>query len=154
MADCKGAEFYTLEGKPAGRIKEINSGYFTALKRGLVTDEEFRIPNSSISAVERHDNATIVKLNLKEEQLKHGYEFTRGRRNSEFVSGAAEWEPKIPVEKQVIRYESSHPVEEGGTADRPSAISECLYDMCDEKSGSPSKLQEHRASRHKARTGI
>jgi hypothetical protein len=154
VADYRGAEVYTLEGKRMGKIKEINSGYFTAFKRGVVTDEEFRIPVSSISAVERDGKAMIVRLSLKEEQVKHGYEFTRGKPNSEFASGAAEAEPKIPLEKQVIHYESSHPAEASGAIDRPPAISEYLCDMCDEKFGSPSKLQEHRALQHKAPTGI
>jgi hypothetical protein len=154
MADYRDAEVYTLEGKRVGRIKKINSIYFTAFKRGLVTDEEFRIPISSISAVESNDNATIIRLNLKEEQVKHGYEFTRGRPNSEFASGATEWEPKVPDEKPVIRYESSHPAEASGTTDSPPAISEYLCDMCNEKFDSPSRLQEHRASQHKAPTGI
>jgi hypothetical protein len=154
VADFRDAEVYTLEGKRVGRIKEINSSYFTTFKRGLVTDEEFRIPMSAISAVENHGNATVVRLNLKEEQVKHGYEFTKGRPNSEFASGAAESEPKIPLEKQVIHYESSHLAEASRTADRPTAISEYLCDMCDEKFDSPSKLQEHRAVRHKAPTGI
>ena len=154
MADFKNAEVYTLEGKRMGRIKEINSRYFTSFKRGLVTDEEFRIPISAISAVERHDNATVVRLNLKEEQVKHGYEFAKGKPNSEFASGAAESEPKVPREKQMIRYESSNPAEDIQTADRPPAISEYLCDMCNEKFGSPSALHEHRAVQHKAATGI
>jgi hypothetical protein len=154
VTDFKDAEVYTLEGKQMGRIKEINSSYFTAFKRGLLTDEEFRIPMSAISAVESHGNATVVRLSLKEEQVKHGYEFTRGRPNSEFASGAAESEPKIPVEKQVIHYESPHPAEASSTVDRPPAISEYLCDMCEEKFGSPSELQEHRAAQHKAPTGI
>lgn len=154
MADFKDAEVYTLEGKRVGKIKEINTSYFTAFNRGLVTDEEFRIPMSAVSAVENHGNATVVRLSLKEEQLKHGYEFTKGKPNSEFASGAAESEPKIPLEKQVIHYESSHPAEASRTADRPPAISEYLCDMCNEKFVSSSKLQEHRAAQHKAPTGI
>ncbi|HEU4606087.1 MAG TPA: PRC-barrel domain-containing protein [Nitrososphaera sp.] len=154
MGDFRGAEVYTLEGKRVGRIKEINSNYFTALKRGIVTDEEFRIPMSAISAVENEGNATVVRLSLKEDQVKHGREFAEGKPNSEFASGAAESEPKIPVEKQVIHYESPHPVEAGVAAERPLAISEYLCDMCAEKFGSPSELQEYRAARHKAPTGI
>lgn len=154
MDDFRDAEVYTLEGKRVGRVKEINASYFTAFNRGLVTDEEFRIPMSAVSAVENHDNATVIRLSLKEEQVKHGYEFTKGKPNSEFASGAAESEPKTPLEKQVIHYESAHPAETGRAADRPPVISEYLCDMCDEKFGSPSKLQEHRAAQHKAPTGI
>lgn len=154
MADYRDADVYTLEGKKVGRIREINSRYFTAFKRGIITDEEFRIPISSISAVESHGNVTVVRLSLKEEQVKHGYEFPKGRPNSEFASGAAEYEPKIPLEKQLIHYESFHPAEASRTADRPPSISEYLCDMCDKKFGNPSELQEHRAVQHKAPTGI
>lgn len=138
-----------------GRIKEINARYFTAFKRGLVTDEEFRIPISAISAVENYDSATTaVRLSLKEEQLKHGYEFARAKPNSEFASGVAESERKILLEKPMIRYESPHPVEETIMAERPPPISEYLCDMCNEKFGSPGELQEHRVAQHKAPTGI
>jgi sporulation protein YlmC with PRC-barrel domain len=153
VADYKGAEVYTLEGRRIGGIKEINSKYFTAFERGLLTDEEFRIPISSVSAVEKHDNTTIVRLSLKEEQLKHGYEFAKGRPNSEFASGAAEWEPKVPLEKPLIHYES-YQAEAGSTAGRPPAISEYLCNMCDEKFANSTELQEHRVVQHKAPTGI
>lgn len=154
MADFRGAEVYTLEGKRVGKIKEVNTSYFTALNRGILTDEEFRIPMSAVSAVESHDDATIIRLSMSEEQVKHGYEFTKGRPNSEFASGAAESEPKIPLEKQVIHYESSQPAEASRIPDRPPAVSEYLCDMCNEKFDSSSKLQEHRAAQHKAPTGI
>jgi hypothetical protein len=154
VGDFRGAEVYTLEGRRLGRIKEISSGYFTALKRGIVTDEEFKVPMSAISAVENHGNTMIVRLSLKEEQVKHGREFASERPNSEFASGAAESELKIPAEKQVIRYEATHPVETDSAAKQPPAVSEYLCDMCKEKFGSTSELQKHRASRHKAATGI
>lgn len=149
-----GAEVYTLEGKSIGRIKEFDSDYFTAFKRGLVTDEEFKIPTSAISAVENHGNSTIVRLSLREEQVKHGYEFAKGKPNSEFMHGTAESEPKIPDERQLIRYEPTQGAEEASVARRPPAISEYLCDMCNEKFGSPPDLHEHRAERHKAPTGI
>jgi sporulation protein YlmC with PRC-barrel domain len=154
VADFKGAEVYTLEGKHVGKIKEINANYFTTFNRGILTDEEFRIPMSAVSAVENRGDATIIRLSMKEEEVKHGYEFTKGKPNSEFASGAAESEPKIPLEKQVIHYESSQPAEASRIPDRPPAISEYLCDMCNEKFGSSSKLQEHRAAQHKAPTGI
>lgn len=154
VADYKGAEVFTLEGKRIGRIKEISSGYFTAFKLGLVTDEEFRIPMSAISAVENHGSSMIIRLSLKEEQVKHGHEFLKGKPNSEFVGGVAESEPKIPDEKQLIHYESANAAEETRTIERPPATSEYLCDMCDEKFASPSELQEHRALQHKAPTGI
>lgn len=154
MVNYKGAEVFTLEGRRIGRIKEIDSGYFTAFKRGLLADEEFRIPMSAISAVENHGGSTIVRLSLKEAQVKHGHEFAQGKPNSDFVGGAAESEPKIPDERQVIHYESATAAEETRVINRPHAASEYLCDMCDEKFGSPTELEEHRALQHKAPTGI
>lgn len=78
----------------SGMAKKCPAFLLTALKRGIVTDEDFRIPMSAISAVESHGNATVVRLNLKEDQVKHGNEFAKGRPNSEFASRAAESEPK------------------------------------------------------------
>jgi hypothetical protein len=153
VTDYKGAQVYTLEGKKIGRIKDVDSGYFTAFRRGILTDEKFRIPMSAISTVEKVGSSTIVRLSLKEEQVKHGYEFAKGRPNSEFIGGSLASEPKIPAERQVIRYESIH-TEEESRIERPPAISEYVCDMCDEKFDSPQKLQEHRGMQHKAPTGI
>lgn len=154
MADYSGAEVYTFEGKKIGRIKEINSGYFTTLRHGLVTDEEFRVPMSAISSVENHNNSTIVRLSLKEEQVKHGYEFVKGKPNSEFMHGTKGSEPKFPDERQLIRYEPTQDAEEAWMNTRPPEPSEYLCDMCNGKFSSSSELQNHRAVRHKAPTGI
>ena len=153
VADYMGAEVYTLEGKSVGKVKEINSSYFTAFKRGLLSDEEFRIPMSAVSSVENDGSSTTIRLSLKEEQVKHGYEFAKGKPNSEFMHGVAESEPKIP-ERQLIRYEPTQGAEEAAAIKRPPAVSEYLCDMCDEKFASPVRLQEHRAEQHKAPTGI
>jgi hypothetical protein len=153
-AGLEGAEVYTREGKKIGRVGNINNDYFTAYDRGIMTDKEFRVPVSAISSVEG-DNPAAVRLDLSEEQLKHGFEFTSGRPNSEFVSGAAESEPKMPQEKQVIRYEPVQPAEQQrAEAEILPPISQYLCDMCDEKFRDSPSLQEHRAERHKAPTGI
>ncbi|MEP0824406.1 MAG: hypothetical protein HRF40_02870 [Nitrososphaera sp.] len=155
MPEHKDSEVYTLEGKRIGRIKESNTDYFITVKRGLVTDEEFKIPTSAISAVENDGNPNIVRLSLKEDQLKHGFEFTKGRPNSDFMHGIAESEPKIPGGRQVIRYEPTQDAETTRpTTKLPAPVSEYLCDMCNEKFGNPQGLQEHRAERHKAPTGI
>jgi len=54
----------------------------------------------------------------------------------------------------MIHYESAQPAEASSTAGRPPAVSEYLCDMCNEKFGSASELQEHRAAQHKAPAGI
>jgi sporulation protein YlmC with PRC-barrel domain len=155
VSEYRDSEVYTLEGKRIGRIKESNFDYFITLKRGLVADEEFRIPTSAISAVENDGDSNIVRLNLKEEQIKHGFEFTKGKPNSDFMHGISESEPLIPGERQVIRYEPTQDAEAtNATIKRPPAISEYLCDMCNEKFCSPQELQWHRTERHRAPTGI
>jgi len=151
MAGFKDAEVYTLEGKKIGRIMEADSGHFTTYRRGIVTDEEFRIPMSAISAVEKDGSFTVIRLNMSQEQLKHGFELS-DRPNSKFVSGVAGSEPKIFLDKQVMHYESQ-PAEPRAVA-RPPPASEYLCDMCNAKFEDPSRLQEHRVERHKAPTGI
>ena len=149
----RGADVYSQEGKRIGRVRDASSDYFIAFKRGLVMDEEFRIPVSAVSAVERGDSGRIVRVNLSEEQLRHGFEFSRGRPNSDVIGGAAA-ESKIPQERQVIRYESIEPVNEPVAPSAPPAVSEYLCDMCDKKFSKPESLQRHRARQHKAATGI
>ena len=154
-AKLEGAEVYTREGKKVGKVGKVNRDYFTAYDRGIVTDSEFRVPMSAISSLESDSEPAVVRLNLDEDQLKHGFEFASGKPNSEFVRGAAESEPKIPLEKQVIRYEPVQPAEQQrAEAENLPPISQYLCDMCDEKFRDPRSLQEHRAERHKAPTGI
>jgi sporulation protein YlmC with PRC-barrel domain len=148
----RGADVYSQEGKRIGRVRDASSDYFIAFKRGLVMDEEFKIPVSAVSAVERGDSGRIVRVNLSEQQLRHGFEFSKGGPNSSFVSGAASAESKVP-ERQVIHYESIEPAKEAATS-APHAVSEYLCDMCDKKFSKPSSLQRHRARQHKAATGV
>ena len=155
MARFKDADVYTLEGKKIGRISEMNTDYFTAYNPGFITNEEFRIPVSAISAIENHDGSTVVRINLREEQLKHGFEFTREKPNSDFMQGVSESERKMPREKQVVHYETIQPTEKHAlwTGDIPPP-SEYLCDMCDEKFASPNDLRGHRVEQHRAATGI
>ena len=150
----RGADVYSQEGKRIGRVRDASSDYFIAFKRGLVMDEEFRIPVSAVSAVERGDSGRIVRVNLSEDQLRHGFEFSKGRPNSDVVSGAADAESKIRQERQVIHYESIEPVEKAVAPSAPPAVSEYLCDMCDKKFSKAGSLQRHRAIKHKAATGI
>lgn len=154
MAGFKDAEVYTLEGKKVGRIMNLDSNYFTTYRRGIAIDEEYKIPMSAISAVEKDGGSTVVKLNMNKEQLKHGFEFSRGRPNSEFTSGAAESEPKVPKGRQVIHYESQPKGDEDIATARLPPASEYLCDMCNARFADSSELQEHRARQHKAPTGV
>jgi hypothetical protein len=42
-------EVITIDGKKIGRVKGIdNDGYFIVCKKGLLTDQEFRIPATAV----------------------------------------------------------------------------------------------------------
>jgi hypothetical protein len=154
------AEVYTVDEKSAGRIVKVNTEYFIAHKRGLVTDEECRIPLDAISYLEAAEgDMIIVGLALNEKQLKHGHEFVKGKPNSEFVSDEAESEPKAPTGKQVIYYEAMEPLKENIAAARHSSEGllqtvEYNCDMCMEKFESADDLQKHRSKAHKEPIGI
>src|SRR5215210_3775891 len=98
-------EVITSDGKKIGKVKRIeNDSYFIVYKKGLLTDEEIRVPVSAI--LPRKDgsvNSQPIRLNMREETLKHGYEF---------VHGIKESEPKLTLEKQLVHFEPVEPVEE------------------------------------------
>jgi hypothetical protein len=171
------ARVYTSDGKDAGRVTEVDEEYFTSSRKGVVTDEEFRIPLGAIARVEPTEGGNsssggdaVVRLALDEEQLKHGYEFVKGRPNSELVKGRTESELKLPLQKQVIRYEAlkaegndapvaaaAPPLPAGGGAGGgPPSDAEYYYicDMCAEKFGGADDLQKHRSEAHGGPVGV
>lgn len=152
MPDFDGAEVYTAEGKKLGKVKEMNSNYFTVYKEGLATDEEFSVPVSAISAID-NENKT-VQINMKVDQLKHGFEFTRAKPNSELVSGVSESQTMLPRQKPLIHYESMQAVGENRPLTRPSLTQEYLCDMCNARFSEASGLETHRLKEHKAPTGL
>ena len=168
-------EVITSDGKKIGKVKRIeNDSYFTVYKKGLLTDEEIRVPVSAI--LPRRDgsaNSQPIRLNMSEETLKHGHEFVQGQPNSEFVHGIKESEPKLTLEKQLVHFEPVEPVEEPnkrGISSPPvsrqhqavlkpgeeSSITTSLYscDMCAAKFDKSEKLQKHRGESHKAPVNI
>lgn len=151
------AKVYTSDEKNVGEVVQVDEEYFTSLKKGLVVNEEYRIPLDAISDISAGDGVPIVRLALSKEQLKHGHEFVKGRPNSEFVSGRSESEPKIPLEKQVIRYEAARPLE-GNIAIAPESElppgGRYSCDMCDEKFDDADSLQGHRGKVHKGPVGV
>jgi hypothetical protein len=159
MTVLKDAEVYTLDGKSAGKIVRVNKEYFTSSKQGFVSDEEYRIPLDAISHIEpAGNNMIIVRLTLNEKQLKHGSEFVRGKPNSEFVSGQAKSEPKLPSGKPLIHYEAIEPLEENislysSKEGLPKKV-EYGCDMCNEKFDDTESLGEHRGREHKGPVGI
>ncbi len=151
------ARVYTADEKDIGRVTEVDSEYFTSLKKGLMINEEYRIPLDTISYISAGDGPPVVRLAMKKEQLKHGHGFKKGRPNSEFVSGESDSEPKIPSGKQVIRYEATKPLE-GNIAispkREPPAGGKYSCDMCDKKFDRADSLQRHRGQVHKGPVGI
>jgi sporulation protein YlmC with PRC-barrel domain len=167
-------EVITSDGKKIGKVKKIeNDNYFIVYKKGLLTDEEIRVPVSAISP--RKDgsvNSEPIRLNMSEETLKHGYEFVQGEPNSEFMHGIKESEPKLTLEKQRVHFEPVEPVEESnkrGMSSPPVAkqhqavlkpgeesITTTLYscDMCAAKFNKSEELQKHRGESHKAPVNI
>lgn len=159
------ARVYTSDGKDAGRVTEADEEYFTSSRKGVVTDEEFRIPLGAIARVEPAEGGSsggdaVVRLALDEEQLKHGYEFVKGRPNSGLVKGRTGSELKLPLQKQVIRYEAlrADGNDAPATAAAPAADlprdAEYSCDMCAEKFGGADDLQRHRSEAHGGPVGI
>ncbi len=165
------AQVITSDGKNIGKAKRIeeNDSYFIVYKKGLLTDEEIRVPVRAI--LPRKDssvNSEPIRLNMTEETLKHGYEFVQGKPNSEFMHGTKESEPKLTLEKQLVHFEPVEPVEEpnrSGISSPPVAeqhqavlkggeesIGAALYscDMCTAKFDKSEELQKHHSESHNA----
>ena len=166
-------EVITSDGKKIGKVKTIeNEDYFIVSKKGLLTDEEIRVPVTAILArkADSADNEPI-RLNMSEETLKHGFEFVQAEPNSEFMHGKQESEPKVSLQKQVIRFEPVVPTEEAnntGISSPPvtkqheavlksggdSTTSFYSCDMCPAKFDKSEELQRHRGESHKAPVNI
>ena len=166
-------EVITSDGKKIGKVKRIeNEDYFIVYKKGLLTDEEIRVPVTAISTRKggSADNEPI-RLNMSEETLKHGFEFVQAQPNSEFMHGKQESEPKVSLQKQVIRFEPIVPTEEANMIgmssppvskqheavlksgeDGTTSLFSC--DMCPAKFDKSEELQRHRGESHKAPVNI
>jgi hypothetical protein len=166
-------EVITLDGKKIGKVKKIENddGHFIVYKKGLLTDEEFRVPVSAIlTRGNISANGNRIRLNMSEKTLKHGYQFAQAGPNSQFMHGIKESEPKVKLEKQVIHFEPVEAVEEPnktGISSPPvskqhQAVlkqgeeSSTLYscDMCPAKFKKAEELQKHRSESHKAAFNI
>lgn len=155
--NIQNAEVHTSDGKSAGQVIRVNDEYFTAFKKGILTDEEFNIPLGAISRIEpKGNNQLVVRLSLDEVQVKHGHEFVKGKPNSDLISGAAGSAPLIPQDKPLIRYESIRQPEDSPRAPRRERLQhdvEYRCDLCNERLGDAGILQKHRKE-HNAPVGI
>jgi hypothetical protein len=168
-------EVITSDGKTIGKVKRIeeNDSYFIVYKKGLLKDEEIRVPLSAILPRKNDSaNSEPIRLNMTENTLKHGYEFVEGKPNSQFMHGSKESEPKLSLEKQVVHFEPIEPSEESNktgissppVSEQHQAVSKpgeertnsSFYscDMCASKFNKPEDLQKHRSERHKAPINI
>jgi hypothetical protein len=153
-----GDNVFTSNGKNIGKINKIDNDHFTVYNQGLIQDEEFLIPISAISHfdVKVGEGNPSVILTINEEQIKHGYEIVIKKPNSELVNGKYNSQYKIPLEKEVIHYETIQHFEENvaSSTDKLPSREEYICDMCMEKFNNPDKLQQHRVERHSAPIGI
>jgi hypothetical protein len=167
------AEVITSDGKKIGNVMRIeNKEYFVVYKKGLLIDEEIRVPVSAI--LPGKDGSSIIepiRLSMTEESLKHGREIVKGMPNSEFMHGIKESEPKFGLQKQLIHFDPVEPVEESKkwglssptvTGEHQAVLkpgdkkNQTLYscDMCPAKFDNSEQLQKHRGESHKAPVNI
>jgi len=75
--DLIGLEAITVDNQNLGKVIAIDetkqNRYFITLKKGLLKDEEFRIPANSITNISL--NESKLTINLKEDEVKHGTNF-------------------------------------------------------------------------------
>ena len=154
----KAAEVVTSDGQNLGRLESISDDHFLVYKKGFLSDEQFRIPTSAIS--EEKSSTRLIRLEMSEEQIKHGREFLQGRPNSELVHGKSEH--NILPEKQIIRYQPAHEDQssvQDTNASPPAQIvsialdhplpSHYSCDMCSAKFKYAESLNKHRLAAHK-----
>ena len=163
----KNAQVFTSDGKSIGTVKSSDSNSLTVLKKGVLRDEEFHIPINAVShynrrsADVRQDNDSIpnIILNLSEDEVKHGFEFTgESKPNSDLVSGKSDSGYKIGL-KETIRYQAFMPdsdknTEPAASTDKLPPKQEYICDMCMKKFYDSNELQDHRKDLHSAAVGI
>jgi hypothetical protein len=162
----KNAQVVTSDGKDIGIVKSSDSNILIVFKKGILRDEEFRVPIVAVSHYnrgsgdDRDNNSTSnIILNLSEEEVKHGFEFAGDNKpNSDLVSGKSNSGYKIGL-KETIRYEAFMPdaeknVNPASSTDKLPSKQEYICDMCMRKFHDSSKLQDHRKDLHSAATGI
>jgi hypothetical protein len=164
----EGATVYDLDGKFLGKVSRVvNSDYFLAEKKGLLSDEEFRVPISCILHFSSSNNNLSIRLNINQSKLKHGSEVIRGTSGGSIPSSH---EPDlIPTSKEVIRYtvnETEYHNEQGSELQK-DIINSVEYkkdripeeinfacDLCTEKFDNEERLQIHRSLKHNTAIGV
>jgi hypothetical protein len=168
--DQNSKDVITSDGKNIGKVystDEDEEDHLIVYKKGLLTDQKFRIPVSAIVVEESSAHLeNSIRLDLTEEQLKHGYQFLKSEPNSEFMHGKRESEPKVRLKKQIIQFEPATkadadnalttgsnpiPIQEGQGYSIPRGY---RCDMCTGSFEEVNQLEKHRSEIHHTSANI
>ncbi|HYZ60352.1 MAG TPA: hypothetical protein VE544_11900 [Nitrososphaeraceae archaeon] len=99
----EGASVYDSGGKMIGKVSTfVNHDYLLVKKKGVLTNEEFRVPVSNISHFYSSNDDVSIGLKIDQSRLKHGSEVISGASGGSIPSTH---EPDlVPTSKEVIRY--------------------------------------------------
>jgi hypothetical protein len=158
--DLIGFEAITADNKNLGKVIAIDetkqNQYFIALKKGLLKDEEFRIPSNSITTI--LVNESKLTINLKEDEVKHGYELLNQRDpSSKLISGKSNSSFSIPFQKDKIKYQSLSSDLEKHYPEKPDEtvkVDKYICEMCQDQFQDISEFESHRKNKHSGPIGI
>lgn len=155
-----GLETVTADNKNLGKVIAIDNKkknkYFIVLKKGVLKDEEFHIPISSITQI--LDQESKIIINLNEDEVKHGYELlNESNPSSNVISGKSNSSFSIPFEKEKIKYESlsSDNLEESKPGkSEETVVEKYICEMCQDEFKDISQFELHRKNKHSGPVGI
>ena len=163
LVTLSGYNVFTSERKnkkKIGKVTKIDRNHLIVYRKGIVSDEEYKIPTSAITHFNREKRS--IKLKLTENELKHGFEFVKAKPNSDFVAGKTNSGYKIPLEKELVHYESLGAEEKGNDnvvrdnknenkkLPNGNNVHEFICEMCMERFEESNQLQRHRIDTHNA----
>ena len=166
--EYKNAHVFTSDGKNIGTVRFSDSNFLFIYKSGLLKDEEFHVPITAISHYDKEsdgvkeirDDEKKIRLNLSEDEVKHGFEFVgKNKPNSDLISGRSGSSYDIGLEKESVLYEAfSSDIEKNvnpaSSTDKLPSEEEYICDLCMQKFNGSGELQTHRKNQHSAATGI
>ena len=164
----RNAHVITSDGKNIGTVRFSDSNFLFIFKSGLLRDEEFHVPITAIShydkqsggAKEVSDDEINIRLNLSEDEVKHGFEFVgKNKPNSDLISGRSGSSYNIGLDKESVRYETFRSdieknVNPASSTDKLPSEDEYICDLCMQKFNGSDELQTHRKNQHSAATGV
>jgi sporulation protein YlmC with PRC-barrel domain len=146
-----GSDVFTSNDKKIGKIIAIdeteNTKYLKVLNKGILRDEEYRIPFNSIAKIV---DESKIYLTLTEDETKHGYEFLdTDHPSSDLVSGKSNSTLSTPFQKEKIKYESFYDnPENSNNMNSKIKENEFLCDRCTSKFESSLELETHKKNNH------